>query len=165
MQSIKTGKPVERLSEQEGLDCADSKGCFGGTIGSYWQMSFERGSQSYADYPYEMASWGNCRKQDGKRIASKAETWGQIRWSLQQPDNIAQIKAQLMKGPLTVEVAADNDCWRWYKVGMVTVYDQCSGVTNHAVVLVGHGYFYGHELWVVQNSWGPQWGYNGLIFL
>ena len=71
-----------------------------------------------------------------------------------------------MKGPMAVSVYADNDCWRWYKAGMVTVHDdECVGENNHVVVLVGHGYFYSHELWVVQNSWGSDWGYGGLIFL
>ena len=57
MQSMKKGKPVVRLSEQEGLDCNfASKDCDGGWYTDYWDMSKKIGSQSNADYPYENRS-------------------------------------------------------------------------------------------------------------
>ena len=55
MQSIKNGKPVVRLSEQKGIDCnSSSADCTGGFFTDYWDMSKEIGSQSHADYPYEV---------------------------------------------------------------------------------------------------------------
>ena len=93
MQSKMTGNPVERLSEQEGVDCDNrSYGCNGGWMHNYWMMSKERGSQSNEDYPYE-AQDNNCRNQDSnKRIASKADDYGWVGYSGNQ-DNIDRIKA------------------------------------------------------------------------
>ena len=70
MQSIKSGLPPVRLSEQEGLDCIkDSYGCGGGWMHHFFEWSMENGSQSEADYPYEARN-RKCRRQDGKTIAS-----------------------------------------------------------------------------------------------
>ena len=70
MQSIKSGLPPVRLSEQEGLDCIkQSHGCGGGWMHHFFEWSMENGSQSEADYPYEARN-RKCRRQDGKTIAS-----------------------------------------------------------------------------------------------
>jgi C1A family cysteine protease len=61
VQAIKTGNPVVRLSEQEGVDCCtNSHGCNGGWMDHYWQFSRDSGSQTNADYPYETAT-KSCR--------------------------------------------------------------------------------------------------------
>ena len=75
MQAIKTGNPVVRLSEQEGVDCDKgnaSYGCDGGEMYSYWEMSSKIGSQAYATYEYEGRD-GKCRNQKGKTIESRAK--------------------------------------------------------------------------------------------
>lgn len=92
MQSKMTGNPVERLSEQEGVDCdTRSYGCSGGWMHNYWKMSKEIGSQSNADYPYE-AQNNSCRNQgNDKRIASKAGDYGWVGYTGDQ-DNIQRIK-------------------------------------------------------------------------
>ena len=72
MQAIKNNAAVIRLSEQEGVDCdSQSYGCQGGWMSNYWQMSANIGSSSNSDYPYE-ATDGECRKQGGKMIYSRA---------------------------------------------------------------------------------------------
>ena len=56
-------------------------------------MSKEIGSQLNADYEYE-AQNGDCRNQEGKRIASRAETYGWVGYT-GDADNVRRIKEQL----------------------------------------------------------------------
>ena len=53
MQSIKDGKAVTRISEQEGVDCdKESEGCNGGWMNAFWRMSAKIGSQANETYKY-----------------------------------------------------------------------------------------------------------------
>jgi len=73
MQAIKTGEPVVRLSEQEGVDCdKTSEGCNGGWMSNYWKMSSKIGSQANETYKYEDKD-GACRNQTNKKIVSRAK--------------------------------------------------------------------------------------------
>ena len=73
MQAIKKDTAPVRLSEQEGVDCDYySSGCSYGWMSYYWNMSADIGSQTNEDYKYE-AKEGNCRNQDKKVVASRAD--------------------------------------------------------------------------------------------
>jgi len=39
------------------------------------------------------------------------------------------------------------------------------GSADHAVLLVGKGYFNGEPVWLCRNSWGDKFGYNGYFLL
>jgi len=68
------------------------------------------------------------------------------------------------RGPVAVSVAADT--WMVYMKG---IFDHCmkDAVIDHAVVLVGydHDRELNKKFWIIQNSWGPDWGENGRIRL
>merc|ERR1719198_2945899 len=72
------------------------------------------------------------------------------------------VRALAEKGPVAVSVAAD--AWFNYDSG---VFNGCGkdAVIDHAVVAMGYGEEAGHKYWVIQNSWGGDWGEQGHIRL
>ena len=159
-QAIKTGDPVLRLSEQEGVDCDPaSYGCDGGWMSYYWRNSVGMGSQPESDYPYE-AKTRECRNQKGKTIASRARssTIGFV-------TGVGNMKYFLQEGPLSVAVSAGNSCWRYYKSGILSKNNNCPTNIDHGVALVGLVESADKPYWILQNSWGRNWGQNGFIHI
>ena len=63
-------------------------------------------------------------------------------------------------------MSAGNDCWRWYSGGILSELDECPTSIDHGVALVGlAGSADGTDYWIVQNSWGQNWGDHGFIYL
>ena len=145
--------PVVRLSEQEGVDCdKNSYGCNGGWMSNYWQMSAEIGSQANETYKYEGKD-GECRHQKEKTIESRAKA------SSVRKVAAGDMKSELQNGPMSIAVAAGNDCWRYYKTGILSKDNNCPGGLDHGVVIVGLDEKSGQKpYWIIQNSWGAGWG-------
>lgn len=102
----------------------------------YWNFSRANGSMSNDDYPYVDLYFRStdpvqlCAHDDNK-IISRAGKSGQISGTVGDAVN------KLMDGPLTMAVAAGNDCWRYYKEGVLTSANGCPTSLDHAVVAVG----------------------------
>ena len=152
MMAIKTGNDIVRLSEQEGVDCTTNTqanfdklgkvygtyGCYGGWMARYWNFSRDHGSMSNEDYPYVDFSFKRGDKthecaHDDEKIVARAGESGQITTS------IGAAVVKLQDGPLTMAVSAGNDCWRYYKSGILTSAHGCPTGLNHAAVAVGVG--------------------------
>lgn len=86
---------------------------------------------AYTDYPYTGED-GTCQH-DAEKVVSRAGEAGQITTSL------TDAKKQLQDGPLTIAVAAGNDCWLLYESGIIDSSDRCPKWIDHAVVVVGLG--------------------------
>ena len=126
---------------------------------SCWEFSEENGLQFEADYPYEAVD-GGCRNQEYRRIASMVSSSGNL------SANSGSISYDLVNyGPVSLAVAAGNDCWRWYEGGILSSANECPTVPDHGVVLVGIDRSTDTPFWIVQNSWGTEWGLNGFIHL
>jgi cathepsin L len=74
------------------------------------------------------------------------------------------IQAVVVRGPVAVAVSASK--WFPYSHG---IFNGCgpNAVIDHAVVLLGYGRDpkFSAKYWLVQNSWGPEWGEEGRIRL
>ncbi len=72
---------------------------------------------------------------------------------------VTQIKQAIMdNGPVSVAVAVDN-AFQAYSGGIL---NSCGAASiNHAVVLVGWDDTQGPGVWIMRNSWGPNWGEYG----
>jgi len=71
-------------------------------------------------------------------------------------------RALAESGPAAVSVAAGT--WFQYEEG---IFNGCGkdAVIDHAVVAIGYGEEAGNKYWVIQNSWGDDWGEEGRIRL
>jgi hypothetical protein len=82
----------------------------------------------------------------------------------QLPTNQAEpfMQALVQDGPAVVAVAADT--WFNYNSG---VFNACKkdAVISHAVLAKGFGEDNGHKYYLIQNSWGSDWGERGHIRL
>ena len=102
----------------------------------YWNFARDNGSMAEEDYPYVDGSWRStdsaqaCAHDDAK-VASQAGESGQITTS------VGDAVTKMQEGPLTFAVAAGNDCWRYYKSGILTSANGCPTSLDHAVVAVG----------------------------
>ena len=81
---------------------------------------------------------------------------------------VDQIKAALSTyGPITAGVCAGTG-WDTYTGGVFTTDEtsQCSGGTNHQIILVGWNDNGGtNGYWILRNSWGTSWGINGYMYI
>merc|ERR1719263_630680 len=103
--------------------------------------------------------------QSAAPAASGAAAFGMTGWETlpkNQYEPLARALAE--RGPVAVSVAAD--AWFSYESG---VFNGCGkdAVIDHAVVAIGYGEEAGqpNKYWVIQNSWGQDWGEAGHIRL
>ena len=86
--AYESGKPYQRLSEQQAVDCANwdatqdykSYGCSGGFPGEVWRYFSEQGAMPEADYKYTSGSTGNVEscKFDRNKVVAKGATYGSV---------------------------------------------------------------------------------------
>jgi cathepsin L len=89
--------------------------------------------------------------------------FGMTGWSTLPKNQYEPLMRALAEtGPVAVSVAADQ--WFSYESG---IFNGCEkdAVISHAVVAIGYGEEDGTKFWSIQNSWGEDWGENGVIRL
>merc|ERR1712183_584404 len=78
------------------------------------------------------------------------------------PNDADALKAQVVKGPVSVAIEADQRCFQSYTSGVLSG-TECGVNLDHGVLVAGYGTENGTEYWLVKNSWGATWGDNGYI--
>jgi cathepsin F len=149
------------LAPQQIVDCdtADD-GCGGGeTSGAYDYVISAGGLESNLSYPYTGQD-GQCHFDKNLVVAQissyKAATSFWDEKTLQS--NL------LAWGPLSICVDASS--WQDYESGVMTHFE-CAfiNVLDHCVQLVGYNATAPTPYWIVRNSWTPDWGIDGYIWL
>jgi cathepsin B len=147
------------LSPQDSVACDTSNsGCNGGNRLLTWQYYQKSGIVSDSCYPYT-AGKGNveaCRS-----ACVSGEAWKKYKaTNVKTLSNPTQIKNALMEGgPIHTGFTVYDDFMEYS--GGIYEYVSGSSLGGHAVVIVGWGVEAGTSYWIVQNSWGPEWGENG----
>jgi len=84
--------------------------------------------------------------------------------------NVGEMMTELQNGPYAVGLAVGNDFMYYtdgiyHGVDMQPIAKDPEGwqEMQHAVLLVGYGEEDGTKYWIIQNSWGPDWGEDGYI--
>lgn len=149
------------LSEQQIVDCGPY-GTTGGWPSGVYDYIARAGGINYASYlPYYGPKYA-CRY---NAYASRATCRSHHVYNPMTESQLRSLVASV--GPVSVLINASPKSFHEYKGG---VYDDpsCYGdKLSHAVLVVGYDRdpLSGKDYWIVKNSWGPQWGANGYIYM
>ena len=146
------------LSEQELVDCSKkNSGCQGGLMHlAFDYIIKKKGLMSDFDYPYVARNQACSKKQFPRVKGSDIKNY-----EFTVPRSIADMKRSLKNGPISIAIDANNLMFRFYKNGVLDVPENYATEINHAVLLLGYGNDKNGGYWIIQNSWGKQWGDNG----
>ncbi|KAF9595675.1 hypothetical protein IFM89_002579 [Coptis chinensis] len=139
--------------DQDPIDCCAKHSC-GGSVLEALAYIKQNGLSLEREYESRQVSRKAMIKDFGERITN-AET----------------LKVAVVQGPVVVKV---NDCRPLfsYRGGVFDV-EHTFKVNKtlhpteirHAMLLVGYAEKYGKPVWIVQNSWGSDWGDEGYIYV
>lgn len=170
--AIKSGyTQLYSLSEQQILDCGSQEasggnGCNGNTIEQgLVYVRRNGGLTSEAAYPYEGTS-SSCNTQLQGWKVNSVNSIGYV-----QPGSVNALAAAVSQiGPVMVGISGSTRQLQYYRAGVLDDFAECcpsgadcTGDLDHAVVVVG--YDMDKKYWIVRNSWGPSWGYDGYFLL
>ena len=160
---------VGRLSEQELVDCSkENYGCNGGLMDLAFDYCIENGGlHSDENYPYNARDnpcMKNCQIEERKCSDSdKVKGSGDFSYKYTIPYSIKSLKESVLQTPVSIALNADSPAFRFYSEGVVEDLGEMRDQINHAVLLVGYSYDEKGMYWIIQNSWGKDWGDNGFI--
>jgi len=155
------GHPLVALSEQELVDCSAGfrGGCSGGEPSAAMEWVKKRGICNNASYPWTSFQ-DECHNQFGPcHVAAKIGGY-----TLVEENNEQALKAAVAKQPVSVQIEADSDVFRFYKSGILKN-SGCGTALDHAVLAVGYGNQDGLDYWLIKNSWNESWGDHGYVLL
>jgi cathepsin L len=164
------GTPASvRVSAQALVDCVPNPqhcggdgGCQGATGELAYSYMRDVGIPLEKDLPYT-AKDASCPQQGPGPWSMNSQRVRVSGWTA-LPSNKAEplMQALVSQGP--VVVAVDGNNWFNYDSG---VFDDCGkdAILGHAVLAKGYGQDSGKNYWLIQNSWGRNWGEEGHIRL
>lgn len=148
------------LSEQQLVDCnkgGENNGCKGGEMYLAFEYAQTNALETEDTYPYK------AYDQDCKHDASngKVKTSG---FQRVPKGSVAQLKAAIAQGPVSVAIQADSEVFQAYDGGILNSSD-CGTELDHGVLAVGYGTdtITNQDYYIVKNSWGGSWGDKGYI--
>lgn len=158
-------------------ECGGAGKCEGATLELAMDWVLKQGCSDGSEVPYQATS-GECQKKpesaatdmslifsgaSGGGAADGGAKFGMTGWEmLAQNEYEPLMRAIVERGPVGVSVSGDN--WFNYQSG---IFNGCGkdAIIDHAVVLLGYGEDDGQKTWLIQNSWGSDWGEGGHIRL
>lgn len=142
------------FSPMQMLSCMP-KGCDQGSFGHTTAQFFvQNGLKENWCKPYILNGQFSCHTMCQNARNFTASGWGSGR------GEYAMRKELLVNGPVDITIMLYDDFYT-YKTGIYAHTAQAQWKYNHAMVLVGWGVENSVPYWLVQNSWGVEWGEEG----
>jgi cathepsin L len=143
-------------------ECGGKGGCSGATAELAMEWVLHNGLANEEDVPYT-ASDTQCTAPNSTGQELQATRFGMTGWETLEINKYEPlVRAIAERGPAVVAAAANT--WGAYDSG---IFNGCTKdcVVNHAVTAIGYGEENGTKYWLIQNSWGDDWGEAGHIRL
>lgn len=169
------GNRLDELAPQQVVSCDKTDGgCNGGDTPTAYDYVVDAGGVMLeSDYPYTSGRTGRdgtCYFDQTKVQATiKGFSWAvpECPWTSPKCNNQdeAGLATALTASPISICVNAEP--WQFYSGGVMTN-SQCRGYyrdLDHCVQLVGYDQGASTPYWMVRNSWGTDWAYDGYIHL
>ena len=149
------------LSEQNLLSCSGGGDCGSGYVSDAMDYYAEIGAPDESCFPYEEDDRLSCTEScsDWESSAVRIDGWEWITY--RDPVDTELLKQAIYRAPVAVHMAVYDDFYA-YESG---VYSHVEGsmMGHHAVVLVGWDNTL--QAWRAKNSWGADWGEDGLFWI
>ena len=163
---LKNGITLD-VSEQAILDCAvdksgnDAGSCEGGWYGGVFDYLTTKGARLETEDPYKGKS-GFCTSTAKTKYT--AVKWGYIRRDAGIP-SVQEMKEAIAKYGAIAATVKVTPAFQAYKSGIFDEHAAVSGPNdvNHAITIVGWDDL--KQAYLVKNSWGPNWGEKGYIWV
>jgi len=148
--------------------CGGKGGCSGATAELAMEWVMKHGLADETAEPYTAGDTGmdgtcTAKNMTQSMQAPGAAAFGMTGWET-LPKNKYEplVLAIATQGPAVVAVS--GSAWQQYESG---IFNGCSkdAIIDHAVTAIGYGEENGVKYWVIQNSWGADWGEEGHIRL
>lgn len=152
------------LSPQQLLSCDNiNRGCAGGDIDSTWNYIQREGLVSEVCFPYQADSSVSCQSRCSQETPLKSASHCML-------NGEAAVKREIfLNGPVTAPIFLVDD-FLVYRGGLYKELPTSTQLTGsdgrrnrivHGVKILGWGTMEGKNYWLIENSWGEDWGENG----
>jgi len=156
------GGEVEKLSEQQAIDCVGN-GCDSGGWGPHWidhLIENQVAVCTEAEYPFQNKEHYKHSCQEGSIKCGNGLDAGSVSGKV-FVKNENDLMSAVYQQPTRIVVNASS--LQVYSSGILD--EPCVGGIDHAVVIVGYGTEDGVDYWKVRNSWGDNFGEKGYFRL
>mmetsp|Transcript_127550 Transcript_127550/g.232205 ORF Transcript_127550/g.232205 Transcript_127550/m.232205 type:complete len:404 (+) Transcript_127550:1-1212(+) len=150
------------LSPQQLLSCDHmQRGCDGGDIDTAWNFIEREGLVSEICFPYQADGTVSCTSSCSTEAPLKASSHCVLQ-------SLTAIQREIfMNGPVVAPLFLVDD-FLVYRGGLYTEMPTATQLSDarrqriiHAVKIIGWGSMEGKPYWLIENSWGEDWGEHG----
>jgi cathepsin B len=155
------------LAPQDLVSCDTTDyGCDGGYLSNSWAYAESKGVVTEKCFPYVS---GDGSVPPCPNSCKDGEDWSKSKHYVtgyhHVADSVSTIESTLQTyGPLEVAFSVYQD-FMSYTSGVYIYNGIAPYLGGHAVAFVGWGKTTKHPFWIVQNSWGTDWGINGYFWI